>query len=413
LYKYEWEVKMKNTVKKIIWIVLSICMILSFAACAADGNDTSDSQSQNSDSENTSSDSSSGDTIKIGMYMPLTGDSSTLGQNCYNAAQLAVKQINDEGGLLGKQVELICYDDQSSTEQAVKNVTKLIDEDQVDGLIGSLHSGNIKATGDIVENAQVVEIGTGIAVDWLQQGWTYLFRSLANTECSNTSLIQYCVDNDFTDIAILNSQDDYGTDTAEVFQEVCADYPINIVAHETFNPADSDYTGQMAKIASASPDAVFISAVQNDLGSLLKQLRLAGYEGNVLGDIAMGNAEVVDVAGSATDNCIFSAQYVIPESPEKAENELLTDFYTAYVDMFGEMPTSDCALRTYDACLILFEGMKNAGSVDGPSVREGIIQISGLELLGGTFDFTDGTGEGIHTQRLYVIKDGEITLLQG
>ncbi|MGI6010250.1 MAG: ABC transporter substrate-binding protein [Ruminococcus sp.] len=397
--------------KKLFTVGLTFLLTFSLAACAR--NDAASDENISSENEDNSSSSSSDDVIKIGMYMPLTGDSSTLGQNCYNAAQLAVEQINEEGGLLGKQFELICYDDQSSTEQAVKNVSRLIDEDHVDAIIGSLHSGNIKATGDIIEKAGIVEIGTGIAVDWLQQGWTYLFRSLANTECSNTSLIEYCIDNDLTEIAIFNSQDEYGTDTAEVFETVCQDYPIEVVAHETFNPGDSDFTGQMSKINSMEPDAVFISAVQNDLGSIIKQLRLAGYEGYILGDIAMGNAEVIDIAQDATNGCIFSAQYVIPDKPENAENEMLVDFYESYVEMFNEMPTSDCALRTYDACLILFEGIRNAESVDGEALKKGITEISGKEFLGGTFDFTDGTGEGIHTQRLYIINDGEIELLQG
>lgn len=401
--------------RKIFCMALTIFMLVSLAACAGENPSQESSKQAEADggASNKEPEASSEDVIKLGMYMPLTGDSSTLGQNCFNAAQLAVDQMNAEGGLLGKQLELICYDDQSSTEQAVKNVSRLIDEDRVDAIIGSLHSGNIKATGDMIEKAEIVEIGTGIAVDWLQQGWTYLFRSLANTECSNISLIQYCVDNNLTDIAIFNSQDDYGTDTAEVFEAVCEEFPVNIAAHETFNPADSDYTGQMSKISSINPDAVFISAVQNDLGSIIKQLRLAGYNGYILGDIAMGNAEVTEIAGSATDGCVFSAQYVIPEDAEHAENEMLVEFYKAYMEKFGEMPTSDCALRTYDACLILFEGIKNAESVEGKALREGIVEISQKEFLGGVFDFTDGTGEGIHTQRLYVIKDGKIELLQG
>lgn len=398
--------------KKMLSIMMSILMLLALIACSGNDAEQGENSAQSAEGGD-SSETSSDDVIKIGMYMPLTGDSSTLGQNCNNAAQLAIEQINNEGGLLGKQLELICYDDQSSTEQAVKNVSRLIEEDHVNAIIGSLHSGNIKATGDIIEKAEIVEIGTGIAVDWLQQGWTYLFRSLANTECSNTSLLEYCVDNQLTNIAIFNSQDEYGTDTAEVFEVLCQDYPVEVVAHETFNPGDSDFTGQMSKISSIKPDAVFISAVQNDLGSIIKQLRLAGYEGYILGDIAMGNAEVIDIAGDATNGCIFSAQYVIPDEPEKAENEMLVDFYNAYVEMFGEMPTSDCALRTYDACQILFEGIRNAESVEGNALKEGITEISGKEFLGGTFDFTDGSGEGIHTQRLYIINDGNIELLQG
>ena len=161
--------------KKMLSIMMSILMLLALMACSGNDAEQGENSAQSAEGGD-SSETSSDDVIKIGMYMPLTGDSSTLGQNCNNAAQLAIEQINNEGGLLGKQLELICYDDQSSTEQAVKNVSRLIEEDHVNAIIGSLHSGNIKATGDIIEKAEIVEIGTGIAVDWLQQGLDISFQ---------------------------------------------------------------------------------------------------------------------------------------------------------------------------------------------------------------------------------------------
>lgn len=160
-----------------------------------------------------------------------------------------------------------------------KDVTRLIQEDHVVGIIGSLHSGNINATVQIVEDAKIPEVGPGLAMSWLQQGWTYLFRSVGNTECSNTTLLQFCVDKGWHNIAVFNAQDDYGTDTGDVFVEYAKNYDVEIVTRESFNPQDSDFTGQAAKIVKAQPDAVMVIAVQNDAGSVIKQLRLAGYEG--------------------------------------------------------------------------------------------------------------------------------------
>ena len=404
--------------KKIISIVLALCLLFALAACSSTTTDTAKTDgtvSTTTDSSNTnaSAPAASGDTIKIGMYAPLTGDSSSMGLNCKNCAELAVAQINANGGLLGKQVELVCYDDQSSTETAVKDVTRLIQEDHVVGIIGSLHSGNINATGQIVEDAKIPEVGPGLAMSWLQQGWTYLFRSVGNTECSNTTLLQFCVDKGWHNIAVFNAQDDYGTDTGDVFVEYAKNYDVEIVTRESFNPQDSDFTGQAAKIVKAQPDAVMVIAVQNDAGSVIKQLRLAGYEGPILGDSSMGNLEVAEVAGSAAHDCYFSAQYIIPATIEEETDETLKAFYQAYMDKYGEMPTSDTGLRTYDAMQIMFKGIENAGSTDGTAIRDGITAISGLSLLGGTFDFTDGTGEGIHQQRLFVMGDGTIKPYEG
>lgn len=405
--------------KKLICLALALCLVFSLAACGSEKTDTATTENAQTSSSTTDTASTgtetaaSGDTIKIGMYAPLTGDSSSMGLNCKNCAELAIAEVNANGGLLGKQVELVCYDDQSSTETAVKDVTRLIQEDHVVGIIGSLHSGNINATGQLVEDAKIPEVGPGLAMSWLQQGWTYLFRSVGNTECSNSTMLQFCVDQGWHNIAVFNSQDDYGTDTGDVFVEYAENYDVELVTRETFNPADSDFTGQAAKIVKAQPDAVMVIAVQNDCGSVIKQLRLAGYDGPILGDSSMGNLEVAEVAGSAAHDCYFSAQYIIPATIEEETDETLKAFYQAYIDKYGEMPTSDTGLRTYDAMQIMFKGIENAGSTDGTAIRDGILQISGLNLLGGTFDFTDGTGEGIHQQRVFVMNDGTIKPYEG
>ena len=110
------------------------------------------------------------DVIKIGLFQPLTGPSSLMGTAGYNSAKLAVEEINEAGGILGKKVELIPYDDKSSPEEAVKAVTRMIEVDEVDAIIGSLHSGNIQAAGDILEEAQIPLMGTGTSPQWLEQG---------------------------------------------------------------------------------------------------------------------------------------------------------------------------------------------------------------------------------------------------
>ena len=270
--------------KKLICLALALCLVFSLAACGSQTTETAKTDTAKTDTAQTSTTdtsstntAASGDTIKIGMYAPLTGDSSSMGLNCKNCAELAIAEVNANGGLLGKQVELVCYDDQSSTETAVKDVTRLIQEDHVVGIIGSLHSGNINATGQLVEDAKIPEVGPGLAMSWLQQGWTYLFRSVGNTECSNSTMLQFCVDQGWHKIAVFNAQDDYGTDTGDVFVEYAKNYDVELVTRETFNPADSDFTGQAAKIVKAQPDAVMVIAVQNDAGSVIKQLRLAGY----------------------------------------------------------------------------------------------------------------------------------------
>ena len=109
--------------------------------------------------------------INIGLYGPLTGLSAVSGESLKRGAQIAVDQINAHGGLLGRRVHLVEYDDRSSPEQALRAVTKLVQVDKVDAIIGSIHSGNILVAGPVVEAAKIPLVGAGTSPTWLQKGY--------------------------------------------------------------------------------------------------------------------------------------------------------------------------------------------------------------------------------------------------
>ncbi|MBU2325977.1 MAG: ABC transporter substrate-binding protein, partial [Alphaproteobacteria bacterium] len=111
--------------------------------------------------------------IEIGFFGPLTGPTAQAGQALRNGAALAVDEINAAGGLDGKQLVLVEYDDRSSPEQAVRSATKLVQVDKVAAIVGSLHSGNILAAGPVIEDAKTPLVGAGTSPTWLQKGYKY------------------------------------------------------------------------------------------------------------------------------------------------------------------------------------------------------------------------------------------------
>ena len=94
--------------------------------------------------------------------------------------QIAVDELNAGGGVLGRQLEIVSYDDKSSPEEAVKAATKLVQVDKVNAIFGSLHSANVQAAGPVIEEAQTICVAGGTSPAWLEQGYTYLFRSISN-----------------------------------------------------------------------------------------------------------------------------------------------------------------------------------------------------------------------------------------
>lgn len=346
------------------------------------------------------------DPIQFGFFGPLTGPSAQAGQALRNGALIAIDEINADGGILDREVALVEYDDRSSPEQAVRSTTRLIQVDDVDAIIGSLHSGNILAAGPEIEAGEVPLVGAGTSPTWLEQGYTYLFRSLGNSQLSAVQLARHANDSDYVNVAILHSNDEYGNSGAVVFEEAAVEAGIEITTKESFTHGDRDFTGQISTIVRGDPDAVFVWALGDDLGPLTRQLRQLGYFGPILGPEGYTLPEALEIAGATADGVVFAAQYLIPESAEAASDPMMQEFLTAYQEAYGGMPASDNAFRGYDSVRVLAEGIRQAGTTDGPAVRDAIMAIDDLEGIAGTFDYTDGTGEGISSVRLYQIEGG-------
>ena len=161
--KEEWEMK-----KKLCLAMACMLLLTSLVGCG----------SQSSGEESNSS------TIKIGYFGPLTGGTAQAGQAALNGVQIAVNELNEAGGVLGKQLEIVSYDDKSSPEEAVKAATKLVQVDKVNAIFGSLHSANVQAAAPVIEEAKTICVAGGTSPTWLEQGYTYLFRSISNSSVS-------------------------------------------------------------------------------------------------------------------------------------------------------------------------------------------------------------------------------------
>jgi branched-chain amino acid transport system substrate-binding protein len=376
--------------KKLVFLILVVCLACSFSLFAGGKAEKQDE-------------------IRIGFYGPLTGPMSLSGIASQQGADLAIKQINEKGGVLGRKLVLVPYDDKSSPEQAVKVVTRMIDSDKVQGIVGSLHSGNILASAPVADKAKVPEVGIGTSPVWLQKGYTYLFRPLANTSLINVQIAKTIKELGYKKIGALGRSDEYGKGGVEDVKKMLEKDGIALSA-EWFNPGDTDFTGQLTKLINGKIDALIAFGVDADQGPIVKQARQNGFNGLIFGPESLSVPSVKDVAGKDADGSVFGSSYVLPQKPEDAINKLHENFFKAFVTEFKKMPDSQTALRAYDAVYLLAEACKKAGSTDGPAVRDQLANLAGFEGLAGIFDFRGKNGEGIGEARMFAIKDGKDVL---
>ena len=391
--------------KKLLAIVLVLCMAVGLAACAATAG--SDNQSNNQNAQQSTNDSTgnndsttvveTGDTYIIGCPQPLTGTNAQPGECALNAAKLAAKQFNENGGINGKKVEVLSYDDQGLPEEAVKLATRMVQADGVQAIIGSCISSCVLSSGKIYNDAKIPTLGTGTSPTWMAEGWEYVFRACQNNDFALPLVVNKLKELGVTKTAIFAGQDDAAVAGANTFTDLCKEAGIEITTSESYAEGNTDFSGQVAKIINSNPQVVFISTFGPTQPLIAKQLRQFGYNGLCFTK-DLYQVDALNVAGAASNGIAFAYPYLTYSSADECDDPFIKDFLTAYEAEYGTVPVSDCAYRAYDSMLVLKAACEAA-------VAKAIADLSGVQTLAGQQDFTKGDGEGLHEFNIFVIDN--------
>lgn len=396
--------------KRIVCLLVISIMFLSLSGCgAATATTTTTTTGQASTTAAATkaatgtAPAASGEEIKIGNYSYLTGKSASLGIDITDAAKLAVKQLNAAGGIKGRPVKLIVYDDQASTELTVQVVTRLIDVDNVTAIIASSSSPSIMAITPQIEAAKVLTISGGVSPAWTNIGNKYVFRSTSSSTMTNQSLIDTMKRLGVTKLGVLTIASDYGKDGLKTIEALGKVAGIEVVS-ELYNVGDTDYTGQLTKMMNNKVSHLMVYGNTGEQALAIKQIRRLGYSSYIFGTEGCSSPEIRNVAGESANGTIFATTSVIPDKIEDAANDAEKAFLTAFFAEYGRLPNSDVSYRAYDAAQLIFIALKNAKSLDDRnSIREAMLAIKGYSGIAGTFDFTAGTGDGLTASKMYAV----------
>lgn len=391
--------------KRFLALFLAVCVVFTLAACS--GNNGGATDPSTGKTEHT------GETIKIGLYGTITGTNALAGEMLEKGAAVAVEQINANGGINGATLELVVYDDKSSPEGAVKAVQRLVDVDKVIAMVGSNSSPNIIAGAEISEEAGVIQVGAGTSPSYTNAGYNYIFRGTANANLPNKAFVDAMVTMGASKVAILSIASEYGTSGVASVKELLP-ASMEIVCEEQYQATDTDFTGQTAKAISSGADAVVLYGTTSDMALMIKQLRANGYDGYIYGPEGLGVPDIINVAGEAANKVIFGSGAVIPATIEDAANDVEKAFLTTFVEKYGEMPVSDVVYRGYDAACLIGLALNSCEDITSPdSIREAFLKITDYEGIAGTYNFSDGSGDGLSTARVYIIENGKNTIWNG
>lgn len=352
-------------------IILAICVVTSIflsIACVQKGGDG-----------NTAGVSS--DTIKVGVYGDLTGQTASFGQSTKNGIQLAVDEINAAGGINGKKIELIVEDDQGQPQQATTVVQKLINQNKVHALLGEVASTNSLAAAPVAQSARIPMITPSSTNPKVTEVGDYISRVCFIDPFQGATMAKFAATTlKAKTAAILGDvNSDYSKGLTQYFEQEFTKNGGTIVTKEAYTQTDPDFKGQLTKIRNLNPDVIYIPGYYSQVGIIARQARELGMNMPLLGGDGWDSPEIWKLGGEALKNSYISNHYSADNPAPEIQN-----FVKAYQAKFNTVPDSLAALA-YDAAKVLADAIKRAGGAeDSAKLKDAINATKNFAGVTGT-----------------------------
>ncbi len=313
--------------------------------------------------------------IKIGGLLETSGFLASLGKPGLDGAQLAVDEANAEGGIKGQKIEFININTESDTNKAVLATKRLIEQDEVVGIVGAMNSGSSYSIIDTVQRAMVPIIANGgsrgIVLPPEKKQW--LFLAPLTDVLVQSVMMSDMKKKGITKIALFNSDSGFGTSGRAELEKHAGEYGITIVSQETFGNSDQDMTPQLTKIRGSDAQATVIWATGPGQAIATKNYRQLDIKHPLYLSHAANDFNFLRLAGEAADGVFIpsSKLYVVDELPDSDPQRKVIEKFTQQYEMkFGQKPAT-FAGNGYDAMKMMIAAIAKAGT-DRAKIRDAI-----------------------------------------
>jgi branched-chain amino acid transport system substrate-binding protein len=322
-----------------------------------------------------------GDPIKVGVYLDLSGQTSSFGQSTKNGIEMARDEINNAGGINGRKVELIIEDEQGEPGKVTTVVTKLLRQDQVHALLGEVASTNSLTAAPKAQEAKIPMITPSSTNPEVTRKGDYIFRVCFIDPFQGEVMAKFAANTLKAKRAAILSDfnSDYSKGLTQFFKQSFSKLGGTIVDEKTYTQSDRDFSSQLTAIRAANPDVIYVPGYYGQVGVIAKQARQQGINVPILGGDGWDAPQLWDLGGEAMNNTYISNHYSIDDP-----SPLIQKFVTDYKARYGGVAPDALAALGYDAMKVLGDAIKRAGSTDGAKLRDAIAQ---------TKDFPGVTGK--------------------
>ena len=357
------------------------------------------------------------DPIKIGSVLSVTGPAAFLGDPELKTLQLYVDDLNKKGGVLGRPLQLVHYDDGSDANKANGFTKRLIEDDKVDVLVGGTTTGATMSSVPLAEKAGIPFISLAGAVVIVEPVKKWVFKTPHTDRMAAEQVFEDMKKRGLTKVALLSETSGFGASGKKETEGVAAKYGITLVANETYGPKDTDMSPQLTKIKTTPGiQAVFVFGLGQGPAIVTKNYKQLGITLPLYQSHGVASDEFLKLAGPAAEGVrLPSPAQLIPE--KLPANDPQKPIVTAYDKAYKAAYKTDVSTfggYAYDGLMLAVDAIKRAGSTDKAKVRDALEATKGFVATSGTFNMspTDHMGLDLSAFRLLEVKGGDWSIVQ-
>ncbi|MEA3292663.1 MAG: ABC transporter substrate-binding protein [Pseudomonadota bacterium] len=354
------------------------------------------------------------DPIKVGSFLAVTGPASFLGDPELKTLEMYIEQINADGGVLGRTLELVHYDVQHEAEKARTFTKRLIEDDKVDLIVGGSTTGTTMAVVPLVEKAGLPFISLAGAVVIIDPVKKWVFKTPHTDKMAAAKIFEDMQKNGIAKIALISGTGGFGKSGRAQSKAIAGEYGIEILSDETYGAKDTDMTAQLTKIKGAEGvQAVLNFGFGQGPAIVTKNYRQLGIELPLYQSHGVASKKYIELAGDAAEGvrlpaaALLVADQMADDDPQKA-------VVTGYKKMFEEKTGSDVSTfggHAYDGLMMAVAAIERAGGTDKAKVRDEIEKTTDFVGTAGVVNMSaeDHLGLDLSSFRMLEIKDGNWT----
>lgn len=323
--------------------------------------------------------------IVFGEYGSMTGQESTFGVATHKGIMMAIEEANKVGGIKGKQIRVISYDDQGKSEEAVTAVTKLITQDKVSLILGEVASSRSLAAGTVAQRYKIPMISPSSTNPKVTEIGDYIFRVCFIDPFQGSVMAKFAMNHlKLKKAAIFRDiKSDYSVGLSDFFAQEFKKMGGEIVTDVSYSSGEVDFKSQLNSIKQKNPEILFVPGYYTEVGIIARQARELGLKAAILGGDGWDSEKLTEIGGPAIQGGYFSNHY-----SHEDKSPVVQNFVTQYKAKYGEVPNGLAAMG-YDAALVALDAMKRATELTPQGLRDALAATKNFQGVTGVITIND------------------------